>query len=142
MGSVPTVQDLPTGAANNDAYIVDADGNLWVSNGDETWTDAGQIVGPLGPTGAQGVTGPTGPAGTYTVDAPIDLTDGVLSIQENPTFTGQVSATTFIGDLTGNVFGSADNADNALKIGGREIFVQATAPTSGMVGGDIWIKTS
>lgn len=60
-GSVPTVADLPTGAAKNDAYIVDEDGNLWVSNGAESWTDAGQIVGPIGPTG------PTGPQAVYYV---------------------------------------------------------------------------
>ena len=56
-GSVPTVADLPTGAASNDAYIVDEDGNLWVSDGNENWTDAGQIVGPQGPQGIQGEVG-------------------------------------------------------------------------------------
>lgn len=57
-GSVPTVADLPSGAASNDAYIVDEDGNLWVSDGNENWADAGQIVGPQGPQGIQGETGP------------------------------------------------------------------------------------
>lgn len=59
-GSVATVQDLPSGASVNDAYIVDADGNLWVWDGSE-WVDAGQIVGPIGPTG------PTGPQASYYV---------------------------------------------------------------------------
>jgi hypothetical protein len=59
VGSVANVGSLPTGAANNDAYIVDADGNLYVWGG-SSWTDAGQIVGPQGPTGATGATGPTG----------------------------------------------------------------------------------
>jgi hypothetical protein len=127
---VPTVEDLPTGAVSNDAYIVDADGNLWVSNGDETWTDAGQIVGPQGPTGPQGV---TGPAGTYTVNAPIELANSVLSIADNPTFTGNVTATTFVGDLTGT-------ADDSNLISGRKVYVQNTAPTSGMSDGDIWIQ--
>lgn len=68
-GSVATVEDLPTGASQNDAYIVDADGNLWVSDGDDNWTDAGQIVGPQGAqgpqgdTGAQGIQGEAGPQG-------------------------------------------------------------------------------
>jgi hypothetical protein len=62
-GSVATVEDLPTGAAQNDAYIVDADGNLWVSDGDENWTDAGQIVGPKGDKGETGETGPAGAQG-------------------------------------------------------------------------------
>lgn len=66
LGSVADVANLPsTGNSNNDAYIVDADGNLYVWNG-SSWTDAGQIVGPQGATGAQGdqgATGPTGPTG-------------------------------------------------------------------------------
>jgi hypothetical protein len=133
VGSVPTVEDLPSGAANNDAYIVDADGNLWVSDGAENWTDAGQIVGPVGATGAQGATGPTGPAGTYTVDAPIELNGNALSISDNPTFTGNVTATTFVGNLTGI-------ADDSNLISGRKIYVQSTSPSSGMSDGDIWIQ--
>lgn len=132
-GSVADVASLPTGASNNDAYIVDADGNLYVSDGAGNWTDAGQIVGPQGPTGAQGIQGDTGPAGTYTVDAPIELANSVLSIADNPTFTGNVTATTFVGDLTGT-------ADDSDKVDGRNVFVQNTAPTSGMSDGDIWIQ--
>lgn len=65
IGSVADAASLPAGAASNDAYIVDADGNLYVSNGNEVWTDAGQIVGPDGPQGPAGpsVTGATGPPG-------------------------------------------------------------------------------
>lgn len=80
-GSVPTVADLPTGAASNDAYIVDEDGNLWVSDGNENWTDAGQIVGPQGAKGDKGDKGDIGPKmvvlGTYPTYA--DLTSSVLS---------------------------------------------------------------
>jgi hypothetical protein len=53
-GSVPDVESLPDGAEANDAYIVDSDGNLYVSNGNDEWTDAGQIVGPQGPQGLIG----------------------------------------------------------------------------------------
>jgi hypothetical protein len=57
------VGNLPSsGNSVNDAYIVDADGNLYVWNG-STWTDAGQIVGPQGLTGATGPTGATGATG-------------------------------------------------------------------------------
>ena len=73
VGSVATVGNLPSsGNSVNDAYIVDADGNLYVWNG-STWTDAGQIVGPMGPTGAtgatgaQGVQGPTGSTGAQGI---------------------------------------------------------------------------
>lgn len=66
-GSVATVGNLPaTGNAVNDAYIVQANGNLYVWDG-AAWDDVGRIVGPTGPTGPTGaastIVGPTGPAG-------------------------------------------------------------------------------
>lgn len=61
-GSVATVGDLPDPADQNDAYIVQADGDLYVYEG-SSWTNVGQIVGPQGPTGPQGIQGPTGPTG-------------------------------------------------------------------------------
>lgn len=65
-GEVATTGNLPSGAAVNDAYIVTADGDLYVWNG-STWNNVGQIVGPQGPTGPQGsastVAGPTGATG-------------------------------------------------------------------------------
>lgn len=83
IGSVPTVGDLPsTGNDVNDAYIVDADGDLWVwaTTG---WYSAGQIVGPQGLTGPAGTTGATGATGpgvaaggtTGQVLAKVDGTD-------------------------------------------------------------------
>ncbi len=149
-GSVSTVSQLPSsGNEVNDAYIVDEDGNLYVWNG-SSWTDAGQIVGPrgdTGPTGATGNTGPTGATGTYSASAPIVISNGQVSIQADPTFSGTVSATTFSGNLTGNVTGNVSGnvvgtASNSSKIDNRTLYVQATAPTSGMSNGDIWIKTT
>lgn len=62
-GSKATVGALPTtGNQVNDAYIVDADGDLYVWNG-SAWYSVGQIVGPEGPQGPAGATGPAGPAG-------------------------------------------------------------------------------
>lgn len=69
-GSVTGIANLP--ASNNtpgDAYIVTANGNLYVWSG-SAWNSAGQIVGPTGaqgaastgPTGSAGSTGPTGAA--------------------------------------------------------------------------------
>ena len=53
-GQVATVGNLPaTGNTVNDAYIVVADGHLYVWNG-STWIDAGNVQGPAGegvPTG-------------------------------------------------------------------------------------------
>lgn len=34
----------------------------------------------------------------------------------------------------------AGSSDNSLKIDGRTLYVSSTAPTSGMVSGDLWIK--
>jgi hypothetical protein len=63
-GQVATVEDLPEEDNTlNDAYVVTADGNLYVWN-EEEWTSLGQIVGPTGATGPQGVSGPTGPTGS------------------------------------------------------------------------------
>lgn len=74
IGSVITVGSLPSsGNNNNDAYIVDEDGNLYVWDGSQ-WVDAGQIVGPQGPTGATGDTGATGPSGIVSVTGPITNT--------------------------------------------------------------------
>jgi hypothetical protein len=63
---------LPASGSINDAYIVDSNGDLYVWDG-STWSNVGQIVGPLGPTGptGPGVTGPTGPTGApSTVTGP------------------------------------------------------------------------
>jgi hypothetical protein len=66
-GQVAAVVNLPSvGNIINDAYIVSANGNLYVWNG-SSWINAGPIVGPTGAqgvTGPQGVVGPTGPTST------------------------------------------------------------------------------
>lgn len=70
LGSVATVGNLPpSGNSQNDAYVVESTGDLYVWNG-SSWVDVGQIVGPqgdpgpTGPTGAAStVEGPTGPTG-------------------------------------------------------------------------------
>jgi hypothetical protein len=66
-GQVANVVNLPSsGNTVNDAYIVSANGNLYVWNG-SSWVNAGPIVGPTGPqgvTGPQGNIGPTGPQST------------------------------------------------------------------------------
>lgn len=62
-GSVPTIATLPSvGNQVNDAYIVDADGDLYVWSG-SIWSSVGQIVGPQGATGPAGATGPQGIVG-------------------------------------------------------------------------------
>jgi hypothetical protein len=138
LGSVATVGNLPASGNQNDAYIVQADGDLYVWDVvTDDWDNVGDIVGPqgdtgpagaTGPTGATGATGPTGPAGAASATAPVVLANSVISIQDSPTFVGTVTANTFSGTAT-----------NASKINNRTIYVQSSAPTSGMANGDIWI---
>jgi collagen type VII alpha len=61
-GTVADTGSLPATGATNDAYIVTADGDLYIWDG-AAWTSVGQIVGPVGPTGSQGNTGATGLTG-------------------------------------------------------------------------------
>jgi hypothetical protein len=62
IGTVADTGSLPPTGATNDAYIVTADGDLYIWNG-SAWTSVGQIVGPQGPTGPTGETGATGLTG-------------------------------------------------------------------------------
>jgi hypothetical protein len=72
-GTVATAGNLPpTGNTVNDAFIVQADGDLYVWTG-SAWSNVGQIIGPTGPTGP-GVTGPTGATGATGKD--YSSTDG------------------------------------------------------------------
>jgi collagen type VII alpha len=83
VGSVADTGSLPaSGNDVNDAYIVDADGNLWVWNG-SSWSDAGQIVGPQGATGGAGATGVTGPTGSGADTADITFTNTTISTVSN-----------------------------------------------------------
>ena len=92
-GSVATVAALPSvGNAQNDAYIVDADGDLYVWNG-TAWVNVGQIVGPTGPTGPLGPVGPTGPTGSTGPTGPIGPVGPTGSIgPTGPTGSGSVVA--------------------------------------------------
>ena len=77
LGSVATVGDLPaSGNSVNDAYIVDADGNLYVWDG-AAWNDVGQIQGPTGATGATGAaaTVAAGTVGTLDPSLPAEVTN-------------------------------------------------------------------
>ena len=86
-GSKVDVASLPaSGNALNDAWIVDADGDVYVWDG-ATWYSAGQIVGATGPTGAGGSTGATGPTGAQGVTGPTGAS-GVISVTGPITNTG------------------------------------------------------
>lgn len=62
LGSVLTTFSLPSNAAPNDAYYVQAEGSVYIWNG-FTWIFTGNYVGPTGPAGVAGIAGATGPTG-------------------------------------------------------------------------------
>ena len=113
--------------------LVDDPATFTVGTSDITMT---QFAGGVSLTAGTGIN----VAGTQ-----ISVDTSVIAELASPTFTGtltadiisanSVSATSLTGDLTGT-------ASNASKINNRNVFVQATAPSSGMVSGDIWIKTA
>ena len=61
-GSLPTVSSLPSPSTVGHAYLVEADGNLYIYNG-TAWVSAGPLQGPPGADGADGADGAQGPAG-------------------------------------------------------------------------------
>jgi hypothetical protein len=119
-GSVATVVLLPSaGNAVNDAWIVDADGDLYVWNG-LSWTNAGQIVGP---TGAQGVAGPTGAQG---VTGPASTVTGPTGAQgvTGPSVTGPTGATGATGPANFNLIGAQYLASTTLTAADRATIVK------------------
>lgn len=112
-GTKATVAALPSvGNYPGDAWIVDADGHLYIWNGG-SWTDAGTFEGPQGPQGIQGIqgiqgdtgpqgpagpTGPTGPQGPIGDTGPqgpqgIQGIQGPQGVQGDPGPTGPTGAT-------------------------------------------------
>jgi hypothetical protein len=101
------VEDLPdTGNDVNDAYIVDADGNLYVWSGTD-WTDVGQIVGPQGEVGPTGPTGATGEQGIQGVTGPTGATGATGSV--NSLEIGDVTTAAPGGVASAYISGDAPN---------------------------------
>lgn len=110
IGSVATPTNLPTTPTpnQNDAYIVDSDGDIYVWSDLQGWYSAGQIVGPQGPTGPAGQTGPTGPAGVTGPTGP----SGVISVTGPITNSG--SSTSAILDLNQSLLSIANTQVTGL----------------------------
>jgi hypothetical protein len=100
-GSVSTTSLLPSsGNQINDAYIVDADGDLYVWDGALPWHNVGQIVGPTGPTGPTGTAGTDGVAGTAGTVGPTGATGAAATVSVYGTQTlspGSSAAVTNVG---------------------------------------------
>lgn len=123
IGSVATVELLPaTGNEVNDAYIVDADGDIWVwaTTG---WYSAGQIVGPQGLTGATGATGATGPAGA-------GIATGGTAGQILAKVDGTDYNTTWIDNYTGQVKHIVKNSTGVTMPKGSVVYVSSSDGTN------------
>lgn len=103
-GQVATVADLPTGAAQGDAYIVQADDSLRVwDDTTKAWVDGGSIQGPQGIAGEQGIQGAqgeVGPAGAQGVEGPA----GVQGSRGTGWFTGVGAPTDVPGSVPGDLY--------------------------------------
>ena len=137
-GSKAAVVNLPaSGNSINDAWIVDADGDIYVWDG-AVWYSAGQIVGATGPTGAAGsngsngatgatgptgpaVTGPTGPSGTISVTGPI--TNSGTSTSAN---IGINQSLISIANTQVTGLGAAATATNTLTLGSTTLTLGGT----------------
>jgi hypothetical protein len=92
VGSVATVGDLPVSATVNDAYVVNATGELYVWDGAD-WNNVGLVQGPTGPTGSVGATGDAGQVAvgdTTDVSTFVALYENATGDQEGKTNTGIV----------------------------------------------------
>ena len=73
LGSVATTEDLPLSDNEQyDAYIVEADGDVYVWDGLQ-WNNVGPIQGPAGPTGPTGATGDSGVIVSATAPSETDI---------------------------------------------------------------------
>ena len=62
-GQLATVNDLPAGAAQGDAYLLQSDDSLQIWDAASgSWVNGGSIQGPQGIAGPAGVPGPRGTA--------------------------------------------------------------------------------
>ena len=77
-GTVATESQLPTDAQDQDAWVAQDSGHMFVFNG-TTWIDAGSLQGPAGPQGLQGPTGigEPGPVGEPGPQGPQGPAGGV-----------------------------------------------------------------
>jgi hypothetical protein len=92
VGSVATIGDLPVSATVNDAYVVNATGELYVWDG-AAWNNIGLVQGPTGPTGSVGATGDAGQVAvgdTTDVSTFVALYENATGDQEGKTNTGIV----------------------------------------------------
>lgn len=145
-GSVSVVGNLPpTGNVLNDAYIVDADGDIYVWNG-TSWYSAGQIVGATGPAGATGATGPqgitgdtgpTGPSGIVSVTGPITnsgtSTEAIIGIDQTTLSIANTQVTGLGTASTKDIPATGDASNTQVVYGTDSRLTNTRTPTDGTV---------
>lgn len=125
-GTVATYANLPADPLDNDAYMLQDTGHLWVYDTTNGWVDAGKIRGPQGPTGPEGPTGATGPVGP----------EGPQGLQGIQGATGPEGPAGPEGPQ--GVQGIQGEQGPAGQDAGVRIYLQETAPTAPEVN-SLWI---
>jgi len=145
-GSKATVGALPaTGNVINDAWIVDADGDIYVWNG-ASWYSAGQIVGAtgptgpaggIGPTGPQGDGGPTGPSGIVSVTGPITntgtSTEAIIGINQSSLSIANTQVTGLGTSSTKDIPATGDASNTQVVYGTDTRLTDTRTPTDNTV---------
>lgn len=104
LGTVADVGSLPaTGNTNGDAYILSTNGHLYVWSG-ASWTDVGQIQGPVGPAGSTLFSGLTDVTLTGLSNNQLVKYNSTTGKWENftPTYISGNQSITVTGDVTGS----------------------------------------
>jgi hypothetical protein len=109
---VATEADLPAGAAQGDAYIVQADDSFWVyDEASGSWVNGGSIQGPQGIEGPQGPLGPQGDVGPQGIQG-IDGPAGIQGVRGTGWFNGSgAPAADIPGSIPGDLYLDTDSGD-------------------------------
>jgi hypothetical protein len=107
---------LPASGSAGDAWIVEADGDLYVWNtSTSAWNNVGQIVGPQGNTGATGATGAAGAAASIQVGT---VTTGAAGSTATITNSGTSSAAVFNFSIPRGDTGATGATGAGVAVGG------------------------
>lgn len=133
-GTVATQSALPTGASQNDTYLVQDVSSYFVWTGTE-WVDVGDIAGPQGPAGPAGPAGADGADGAAATVAAGTTTTGAAGTNASVTNSGTTSAAVF--DFT--IPAGADGADG---LDGAAASIAVGTTTTGAPGSSATVTNS